>query len=115
LKAELGSIAHTRSGDKGDRANIAVLAWQDRHYAALLREVTAERVARHFSDWVRGPVTRYEVPNLAALNFVCEEALDGGGTISLRLDAQAKTFAARLLSLEIELTPEEALGLEDRP
>lgn len=115
MKTQLGRIAHTRSGDKGDRANIGVMAWEDRHYPALLREVTAERVKSHLADWVNGAVTRYELPNLAAINLVCEEALDGGGTVSLRLDAQGKTFASRLLNLEIELTPEEANGLEDRP
>jgi hypothetical protein len=107
MKITLERIAHTRSGDKGDLSNIGVIARDARHYPVLLREVTAERVKDYFSDLVRGPVTRYELPNLAALNFVLEEALDGGGTVSLRLDAQGKIFGSRLLGLEIEVTEDE--------
>ena len=107
MKITLDRIAHTRSGDKGDLSNIGVIARDPRHYPVLLREVTAERVKNYFSDLVRGPVTRYELPNLGALNFVLEEALDGGGTVSLRLDAQGKIFGSRLLVLEIETTEDE--------
>lgn len=107
MKVPLARLAHTRSGDKGDRANIGVIAWDARHYPVLLREVTAGRVKQFFADWVEGPVVRYELPNLAALNFVCFDALDGGGTISLRLDAQGKTFSARLLAMEIEVSEAE--------
>ncbi|MCX6597794.1 MAG: hypothetical protein NTV70_15655 [Acidobacteria bacterium] len=107
MKITLDRIAHTRSGDKGDLSNIGVIARNPRHYPVLLREVTAERVKNYFSDLVHGPVTRYELPNLAALNFVLEEALDGGGTVSLRLDAQGKIFGSQLLGLEIEVTEDE--------
>ena len=102
MKVPLSRIAHTRSGDKGDTCNIGVIAWEDRFYPILLREVTAERVKRHFGPLVRGQVERYELPNLCALNFLLHGALGGGGTVSLRTDAQGKTFGAALLSLEIE-------------
>lgn len=111
----LGSIAHTRSGDKGDVANIGVIAWKDAGYPVILREVTAERVKRFFGDWVGGPVERYALANLGALNFVMREALDGGGTLSLRLDAQGKTLGAALLRLEIEVTDDEFANLTDGP
>ena len=98
----LSRIAHTRSGDKGDTCNIGVIAWEDRFYPILLREVTADRVKAHFGALVEGLVERYELPNLCALNFLLHGALGGGGTVSLRTDAQGKTFGAALLSLEIE-------------
>lgn len=103
MKVPLSRIAHTRSGDKGDTSNIGVIALDPRHYPVLVREVTAERVKQHMGDLVRGPVERYELPNLGALNFILHEALGGGGTISLRVDAQGKSMAAALLSLEIEV------------
>jgi hypothetical protein len=103
VKVPLSQIAHTRSGDKGDTCNIGVIAYDERHYAVLVREVTAERVKRHFGDLVRGKVERFELPNLGALNFLLHEALGGGGTVSLRTDAQGKTFGAALLGMEIEL------------
>ena len=108
MKVPLSRIAHTRSGDKGDTCNIGVIAWEPRHYAILVAEVTTERVKRHFGELVAGPVERFELPNLGALNFLLHQALGGGGTVSLRTDAQGKTFGAALLSLEIEL-PAEAL------
>ena len=103
----LSRIAHARSGDKGDTANIGLIAFEDRHYATLLREVTADRVKDWLGDRVNGTVTRYELPNIRALNFVMQEALDGGGTLSLRIDAQGKTFSAALLRMEIEVSEEE--------
>lgn len=102
MKVPLSRIAHTRSGDKGDTCNIGVIAWEERFYPILLREVTTDRVRRHFGAMVRGPVERYELPNLCALNFLLHGALGGGGTVSLRTDAQGKTFGAALLSLEVE-------------
>ena len=102
MKIPLAQIAHTRSGDKGDTCNIGVIAYDERHYPVLVREVTAERVKRHFGELVRGAVERFELPNLGALNFLLHEALGGGGTVSLRTDAQGKTFGAALLSLEID-------------
>jgi hypothetical protein len=102
MKVPLSQIAHTRSGDKGDTCNIGVIALDERHYPVLVREVTAERVKGHFGGLVAGPVERFELPNLGALNFLLHQALGGGGTLSLRTDAQGKTFGAALLSLEIE-------------
>lgn len=103
VKVRLADVAHTRSGDKGDTCNIGVIARDQRYYPALVREVTAERVKAHFGLLVRGEVERFELPNLGALNFLLHGALGGGGTVSLRTDAQGKTFGAALLSLEIEV------------
>ena len=104
MKAPLAKIAHTRSGDKGDTCNIGVIAYDARHYPVLVREVTAERVKAFFGDWVKGRVERFELPNLGALNFLLHEALGGGGTVSLRIDPQGKTFGAALLRLEIDIS-----------
>jgi hypothetical protein len=103
MKVRLSEIAHTRSGDKGDTCNIGVIANEDRFYPVLLEQVTAERVKAHFGDRVQGKVERYELPNLGALNFLLHGALGGGGTVSLRIDAQGKTFGAALLSLEVDV------------
>ena len=115
MTVPLSRIAHTRSGDKGDTCNIGVISYDDRHYPALVREVTAERVKRHFGSFVAGEVERYELPNLGALNFLLHRALGGGGTVSLRTDAQGKTFGAALLSLEIELRPDELAHVPSQP
>jgi hypothetical protein len=104
MKAPLAKIAHTRSGDKGDTSNIGVIAYHARHYPVLVRELTAERVKAFFGDWVKGKVERFELPNLGALNFLLHEALGGGGTVSLRIDAQGKTFGAALLRMEIDIS-----------
>jgi hypothetical protein len=103
MRVPLSELAHTRSGDKGDTCNIGVIALREADYPTLVREVTAERVKRHFGDLVQGTVERFELPNLGALNFLLHGALGGGGTVSLRTDAQGKTFGAALLSLEIEV------------
>jgi len=103
MKVPLSQIAHTRSGDKGDTCNVGVIAFQEKDYAVLVREVTAERVKQHFGELVKGKVERFELPNLGALNFLLHEALGGGGTVSLRTDAQGKTFGAALLRMEIEV------------
>ena len=103
MKVPLAKIAHTRSGDKGDTCNIGIIAYDARHYPELVREVTAERVKAFFGDWVKGKVERFELPNLGALNFLLHEALGGGGTVSLRIDPQGKTFGAALLRLEIDI------------
>ena len=96
-------LAHARSGDKGDVANIGLIALKPEYYPILVRTVTAARVARHFKGIVQGPVERYELPNLGALNFLLHGALDGGGTISLKTDAQGKVFSTALLRMEIEV------------
>lgn len=110
MRVPLSKIAHGRSGDKGDTSNIGIIAYQEKHYPILLREVTAERVKTHFGGLIRGEVERYELPNLAALNFLCHEALGGGGTLSLRIDAQGKTLAAGLLGMEIEVDESDLKG-----
>jgi hypothetical protein len=103
MKKPLGSIAHTRSGDKGDTSNIGVIAFKPEHYPTILREVTAESVKQFFGDRVRGDVERFELPNLGAINLLLHEALGGGGTVSLRVDAQGKTYGAALLRMEVEV------------
>jgi hypothetical protein len=107
MKIPLSRIAHARSGDKGDTCNVGVIAYDARHYPLLVREVTAERVKQFFGDYVKGKVERYELPNLGALNFLLHEALGGGGTLSLRIDAQGKTMSAALLRMEIEAGEQE--------
>ena len=102
-RIQLREIAHARSGDKGDNANIGLIALQPEHYPVLAREVTAERVKQHFAGICLGAVERYELPNLRALNFVLHQALDGGGTLSLRTDSQGKTYGAALLRMEIDV------------
>jgi len=107
MKIPLSRIAHARSGDKGDVSNIGVIVYEQRYYPLLVREVTAERLKAHFGELVKGRVERYELPNLGALNFLMYEALDGGGTLSLRVDAQGKTLSAALLRMEIEASEHE--------
>ena len=103
MKAPLSRFAHARSGDKGDTSNIGLIAFEPRYYPVLLREVTADRVKAHFGSLCEGEVERFELPNLGALNFLLHRSLGGGGTVSLRLDAQGKTYSAALLRLEIEV------------
>ena len=102
-KVQLREIAHARSGDKGDDANIGLIALKPEYYPVLVREVTAERVKQHFAGVCLGSVERYEIPNLNALNFVLNHALDGGGTISLKTDNQGKTYSSALLRMQIDL------------
>lgn len=111
MKVQLLKLAHARSGDKGDTANIGLIALREEFYPVLVREVTAERVKRHFKGICKGEVERYELPNLKALNFLLHESLGGGGTLSLMTDAQGKTFSTALLRLEIEIDNAEALAL----
>jgi hypothetical protein len=99
----LFNLAHARSGDKGDRCNIGVIARRPDYYAILLDQLSADRVRAWFGAWCRGDVTRYELPKLEALNFVLDRALDGGGLASLRLDRQGKTYGFALLRMPIEI------------
>ncbi|HYK10546.1 MAG TPA: hypothetical protein VEV39_07090 [Gemmatimonadales bacterium] len=99
----LVDIAHARSGDKGDTANVGLIAKQAKHYPLLVKQVTAARVRRHFKGVITGPVERFELPNLKALNFLLHGALDGGGTISLKTDAQGKVFSTALLRMKIKV------------
>jgi hypothetical protein len=103
MKKPLGSIAHTRSGDKGDTSNIGVIAFKPEDYPIILREVTPDSVKQFFGDLVKGEVERFELPNLSAVNLLLHEALGGGGTVSLRVDAQGKTYGAALLRMEVEV------------
>lgn len=108
MKVQLVKLAHTRSGDKGDTANVGLIALKDEYYPLLVREVTADAVKRHFGEIVKGGVERYELPNLKALNFLLHESLGGGGTLSLMTDAQGKTFSTALLRMYIEVPDAEA-------
>ena len=111
MKFELLKLAHARSGDKGDTANVGVIALKDEYYPLLVREVTAEKVREHFGEMVKGGVERFELPNLKALNFLLHESLGGGGTLSLMTDAQGKTFSTALLRMHIDIAEAEAKDL----
>ena len=111
MKVQLTKLAHARSGDKGDTANVGLIALKDEFYPILVREVTAERVREHFRGICQGEVERFELPNLGALNFLLHESLGGGGTLSLMTDAQGKTFSTALLRMEVEITDQEATDL----
>jgi hypothetical protein len=99
-RVQLRWLAHARSGDKGNTANVGLIALAPELYPTLVKEVTSARVARHFRGMVSG-VERFELPNLNALNFLLHDALDGGGTISLKTDAQGKVYSTALLRMEI--------------
>lgn len=98
---QLRHLAHARSGDKGDTANVGLIALKPEYYEILRREVTVARVRRHFRGMITGDVERFELPNLGALNFLLHGALDGGGTVSLKTDAQGKVFSTAMLRMEI--------------
>ena len=102
-RVQLVKIAHARSGDKGDTSNVGLIALEPEYYPLLAEKVTAERVKEHFGEICLGRVQRFELPNLGALNFLLHESLDGGGTLSLKADAQGKTYSAALLRMEIEV------------
>jgi hypothetical protein len=108
MKLPVLKLAHARSGDKGDTANIGLIALQDEYYPILKKEITADRVKEHFKGICKGPVERFELPNLCALNFLLHNALGGGGTITLKHDAQGKTLSTALLRMEIEIDDEQA-------
>lgn len=109
MKVRLYRIAHARSGDKGDASNVGLIANSPELYEVLRKELTPERVEEHFRHLCHGPVERFEVPNLNALNFILHDSLGGGGTESLKTDAQGKTHAQGMLLLEVEV-PEELVG-----
>jgi hypothetical protein len=113
MKIQLVDIAHARSGDKGDTANVGLIALKPEWYDLLVREVTRDRVAQHFKGVITGNVERFELPNLKALNFLLHGALDGGGTLSLKTDAQGKVFSTAMLRMTIDVPDSEAkkLGL----
>jgi hypothetical protein len=111
MKLQLRRLAHARSGDKGDTANVGLVALRDEIYPLLVREVTADRVKKHFAGICKGEVERFELPNLGALNFLLHESLGGGGTLSLMTDAQGKTFCTAHLRMEIDVSDEEGKKL----
>lgn len=101
-------LVHTRSGDKGDTANVGVIAYRPEYYPVLLEQLTTERVREHFRGICLGEVERFELPNLHALNFLLHNALGGGGTVSLKTDAQGKVLSTAMLRMEIEVPDEMA-------
>ena len=102
-RISLDQIAHARSGDKGDGSNVGLIAYTEAGFDLIRREVTAERVKAHFHAICHGPVERFEVPNLWALNFLLHDSLGGGGSESVKTDAQGKTHGQGLLRMELEL------------
>lgn len=109
MRVRLLDVAHARSGDKGDTANVGLIALRPAWYPILERYVTREAVATHFAGQITGDVVRYELPNLLALNFLLHGALDGGGTLSLKTDAQGKVYSTALLRMVIDVPDAEAL------
>ena len=115
MKVRVLDIAHARSGDKGDTANVGVIALKPEWFPLLERELTERRVADHFRGMINGSVQRYVLPNLRALNFLLHGALDGGGTLSLKTDAQGKVYSTALLRMVLEVKDDEGkrLGLPE--
>lgn len=111
MRVQLVDLAHARSGDKGDTANVGVIALKPEWYPLLERELTRDRVKRHFANVITGDVERFELPNLKALNFLLHGALDGGGTLSLKTDAQGKVYSTALLRIVIDVDDDEARRL----
>jgi hypothetical protein len=109
-RIQLLHLAHARSGDKGDTGNVGVIALRPEFYPVLVEQLTTERVKAHFQGLVLGPVERFELPNLEALNFLLHNALGGGGTVSLKTDAQGKVLSTAMLRMEIEV-PDEIAAL----
>ncbi len=103
MKIKLIDIAHGRSGDKGDAANVGIIAYDKKGYEIINKYLTAGKVKEHFEGICEGEVERYELPNIRALNFMLHNTLGGGGTVSLKHDAQGKTLAAALLRMELEI------------
>jgi hypothetical protein len=109
-RIQLRQIAHARSGDKGDSSNVGLLAYNKEAFAIIKKEVTPERVKAHFKGIVKGKVERYELPNLLGLNFILHDSLGGGGSESLKNDAQGKTHGQALLMMEIEVPEDFNIG-----
>jgi hypothetical protein len=116
VKVRLLDVAHARSGDKGDTANVGLIALRPEWYPVLAAHVTRDRVTEHFRGVITGDVARFELPNLLALNFLLHGALGGGGTLSLKTDAQGKVYSTALLRLELDVDRADAerLGLPAR-
>ena len=103
MEIKLIDIAHGRSGDKGDAANVGIIAYDDKGYEIIKKYLTVKRVKKHFEGICFGEVKRYELPNIRALNFILNNTLGGGGTVSLKHDAQGKTLATALLRMKIDI------------
>jgi hypothetical protein len=103
-RVPLREIAHARAGDKGDRSNVAVFVYEQRHYAAVKAQLTPARLQAEFGNLLRGRIRRYHLDHLGALNFVMDEALEGGVNESLNLDSHGKSWSFLLLGLEVEIT-----------
>lgn len=112
MKARLFLLAHGRSGDKGDSVNVGVIARRDEWYAFIRDQLTGEKIGEYLKPLAGGPVERYELPNLGALNFLVHQALDGGGSVSMKLDAQGKAYAQAVLRMPLDLP--DALAREVR-
>jgi hypothetical protein len=112
MKIRLTELAHARSGDKGDTANVGVIALKPEWYPLLAKVLTRDRVAAHFRGVITGGVERYELPNLNALNFLLHGALGGGGTVSLKTDAQGKVFSTAMLRMVIDVPDADARELK---
>jgi hypothetical protein len=119
MKIQLLHLAHARSGDKGDTANVGIIAYKEEYYPFLKKILTPQRVKKHFAGICKGEVERFELPNLWALNFLLHQSLGGGGTQTLRHDAQGKTFSTAFLRMEVEVPDDLAekwnLQVEPRP
>jgi hypothetical protein len=117
VKVRLVDIAHARSGDKGDTANVGVIALRPEWYDLIAEQLTLDRVRGHFRGVITGDVERFELPNLRALNFLLHGALDGGGTLSLKTDAQGKVFSTAMLRMVLDIPDARArsLGLPPAP
>ena len=109
-RIRLEDMAHARSGDKGDGSNVGVIAYTEAGYRFLSKALTTERVKNHFSTICKGSVERFEVPNLKAINFILHDSLGGGGSESVKTDAQGKTHAQALLRMELDLPSGLSLG-----
>ena len=103
MKIQLVKLAHARSGDKGDTANVGIIALKPEFYPVLKEQLTVEKVKAHFGDMVKGKIERFELRNIGALNFLLHNALGGGGTLTLRHDAQGKTYSTAFLRMEIDV------------
>lgn len=110
----LREIAHARAGDKGDTSNIGVVAYRPEYYPIIVEQVTVERVRHHFRGLVHGPITRYEMPNVEAINLVLENSLGGGVTRSLSLDPHGKSYSALILTMPVVVSDEIAKRLEQQ-
>jgi hypothetical protein len=115
MRVRLVDIAHARSGDKGDTANVGVIALKPEWYPAIEQALTKARVKEHFKGVITGDVERFVLPNLKALNFLLHGALDGGGTLSLKTDAQGKVFSTALLRMIVDIPDAKSLGMPEAP